>query len=146
MSAHLPKSMAGRINLASYLLDPRDEDGRASAPLISKADALKLLDGPQRSMRPLGSYLRVLVRRDPDQEETAGGIVTSVRHRKHATEGVVVAIMERGVRTSRDFVRHSDVRVGERVMFGPYSGSDIIVNHETLTIMPEGEIVAVIDP
>lgn len=99
------------------------------------------------SFRPIGpGYLRVLVRRDPDEEVTTGGIVTASQWRKHSIYGTVVSVMWRGVRMSKDYVRHSDLKPGDRVIFGKYSGSDIWLDGEKLTVMPESEIEAVIEP
>lgn len=95
-------------------------------------------------MRPVGPYLRVLVRRDPDPE-TESGIIVPTKHRKHSVYGTVVSTMPDGIRTSRNAVQQSDLKPGDRVLFGQYSGSDITVDYEQLTIMPESEILAVVE-
>ena len=89
-------------------------------------------------LRPVGGTGRVIVRRDPDRVETAAGVVIPIVCRRHDVLGTVLAVHSGSKRPNA-------VRVGERVLFGKYSGTDVCWRGETVTIMPEDEIMAVIE-
>ena len=90
-------------------------------------------------LHPIGGDGRVIVRRDPDAEQSRGGIVIPIILRKHEQTGVVLAVHS-GLR------RPCDVKPGERVLFGKYAGTDIRWKGEIVTIMPEEELLAVLEP
>ena len=93
-------------------------------------------------LHPIGGDGRVIVRRDPDVAQTAAGIIVPIILRKHDVTGEVVAVHSGVV---RGIERAPLVRKGERVLFGKYSGTDVEHEGETLTIMPEDEILAVLE-
>ena len=93
-------------------------------------------------VRPL--HDRIIVRRDTEGEQQRGGIIIPDTARERSQEGEVVAVGEGKYRI--DGVRHSlDVRAGDRVIFGKYSGSEIKLDGEELLIMREDEIFGVVE-
>ena len=93
------------------------------------------------NIRPL--HDRVVVRRIGEGEQARGGIIIPDTARERPQEGEVVAVGEGKYRT--DGVRQSlDVRAGDRVLFGKYSGSEIKLDGEELLIMREDEIFGIV--
>lgn len=88
-------------------------------------------------LQPVSGGGRIIVRREPDAV-MVNGVAIPVPCQKHSQFGVVLAV-HAGVE------RPCQVRVGERVVFGKYAGSDIVWQGETVTIMAEEEIMAVLD-
>ncbi len=94
-------------------------------------------------IRPL--YDRVVVRRKEEEETTAGGIVLPGSAKEKPNQGVVVAIGDGKVLDSGK-VRPLSVKVGDKVVFGQYAGSNTIdMDGEELIIMGENEIFAVVE-
>ncbi len=94
------------------------------------------------NIRPL--HDRVIVRRIAEDEQMRGGIIIPDTAREKPQEGVVVAVGEGKYRT--DGVRQSpDVRAGDRVLFGKYSGAEVKLNGEELLIMREDEIFGIVE-
>ena len=94
------------------------------------------------NIRPLAD--RVLVKRVEQEEQVPGGIIIPDTARERPQEGEVVAVGEGKYRT--DGVRQSlDVRAGDRVLFGKYSGSEIKLDGEELLIMREDEIFGIVE-
>jgi chaperonin GroES len=89
-------------------------------------------------IRPVGGKGRVLVRRDPDPEATRAGVVIPIVCRKKDTLGTVLEVF--GNRARQPLVRK-----GDRVLFSRYAGTDVNWNGETVTIMPEDELLAVLE-
>jgi chaperonin GroES len=87
---------------------------------------------------------RVLVRRPADERTTPGGILIPDSVAEKPVEGVVVAIGGGRVLES-GAVHHLDVKVGDRVLFGKYSGTEIKVSGEELLVMREDDIVCVLE-
>ena len=95
------------------------------------------------NIRPL--YDRVVVRRNAEEETTAGGIVLPGSAKEKPNQGEVVAIGE-GKSLDSGEIRPLAVKVGDTVVFGQYAGSNTIeVDGEELIIMGESEIFAVVD-
>lgn len=92
-------------------------------------------------IRPL--HDRVVVRRMEEETTSAGGIVLPGSAAEKPTQGEVVAVGNGQITDSG--LRALDVKVGDKVMFGQYSGTEIKVDGEDLLIMQENDIVAVID-
>jgi chaperonin GroES len=93
-------------------------------------------------LRPLND--RVVVRRVEEEQKTAGGIIIPDSAKEKPIQGEVLAVgngrvMEDGAR------RALDVKKGDRVLFGKYSGTEIKVEGEELLIMREDDILAIID-
>ena len=94
------------------------------------------------NIRPL--HDRAVVRRIAEGEQTRGGIIIPDTAQERPQEGEVVAVGEGKYRT--DGVRQSlDVRAGDRVLFGKYSGSEIKLDGEELLIMREDEIFGIVE-
>jgi len=92
-------------------------------------------------IRPL--HDRVVIRRMEEETTSAGGIVLPGSAAEKPTQGEVVAVGNGQV--TDNGVRALDVKVGDSVMFGQYAGTEITVDGESLLIMSENDIVAVID-
>lgn len=87
---------------------------------------------------------RVIVRRIEEGEQTRGGIIIPDSAKEKPQEGEIIAAGEGKFRN--DGTRQVlDVKAGDRVLFGKYSGSEITVDNETLLIMREDEILGVIE-
>jgi chaperonin GroES len=94
-------------------------------------------------IRPL--YDRVVVRRKEEEETTAGGILLPGSAKEKPNQGEVVAVGE-GKILDTGKLRPLSVKVGDRVVFGQYAGSNTIdVAGEELIIMGENEIFAVVE-
>jgi chaperonin GroES len=93
------------------------------------------------SFRPL--HDRVLVRRVEAEEKTAGGIIIPDSAKEKPAEGEIVAIGE-GARDEGGTRIALDVKVGDRVLFGKWSGTEVRVGGEDLLIMKESDILGII--
>ncbi|MBM7332316.1 MAG: co-chaperone GroES [Alcanivorax sp.] len=93
-------------------------------------------------IRPL--HDRVLVRREEEETKTAGGIVLPGSAAEKPSRGEVIAAGNGKIQDNGD-VRPLDVKVGDKVIFGQYSGNTVKVDGEELLIMSEAEILAVIE-
>ncbi|MBI1895058.1 MAG: co-chaperone GroES [Acidobacteria bacterium] len=94
-------------------------------------------------IRPL--YDRVVVKRiEETQEQTLGGIIIPDTAKEKPQEGEVVAV-GKGKRLEDGKVVTLDVQVGDRVLFGKYSGSEIKIDGEEYVIMREDEILGVLN-
>ena len=91
--------------------------------------------------RPL--HDRVLVRRVEQEEKTAGGIIIPDTAKEKPQEGEVIAVGA-GVRGDDGKVHPLDVKAGDRILFGKWSGSEVKVDGEELIIMKESDILGVI--
>ncbi len=86
---------------------------------------------------------RVLIKRIEEETKTAGGIIIPDNHKEKPAEGKVVAVGT-GYRTNEGAIRPLDVKSGDRVLFGKYSGTEIKVGGESYIIMKEDEILGII--
>lgn len=94
-------------------------------------------------LRPL--HDRVVIRRSEEETKTAGGIVLPGSAAEKPNRGEVVAVGTGRVLDNGE-VRAPAVKVGDKVVFGPYSGSNTVkVDGEDLLVMSENEILAVIE-
>jgi chaperonin GroES len=94
------------------------------------------------SIRPL--HDRVIVKRIEETEQVRGGIIIPDTAKEKPQEGEVIAAGEGKYKD--DGTRQTlDVKVGDRVLFGKYSGSEIKIDGEELLIMREDEILGVIE-
>jgi chaperonin GroES len=94
------------------------------------------------NIRPL--YDRVVVRRKEEETTTASGIVLPGSATEKPNEGEVVAVGE-GKLLDNGELRAVGVNVGDKVLFGQYSGNNVKVAGEELIILNEGEIYGVIE-
>ena len=93
------------------------------------------------NFRPL--HDRVLVRRVEADEKTAGGIIIPDSAKEKPAEGEVVAVGA-GARDEDGDRIEMDVKVGDRILFGKWSGTEVRVDGEDLLIMKESDILGVI--
>src|ERR1700759_955271 len=93
-------------------------------------------------IRPL--YDRVVVKRVEDTETMKGGLYIPDSAKEKPQEGEVVAI-GKGKRLEDGKLVSLDVQVGDRILFGKYSGSDITIEGTDYMIMREDETLAVLD-
>ena len=94
------------------------------------------------NIRPL--HDRVVVRRMEEERKSAGGIVIPDSATEKPSTGEVLSVGT-GKITDSGEVRAMDVKVGDKVMFGKYSGTEVKVGIETLLIMREDDIMAVVE-
>ena len=94
------------------------------------------------SFRPL--HDRVLVKRVKEEEKTKGGIIIPDSAKEKPQEGKIVAVGS-GVRGDDGKVTPLDVKAGDRVLFGKWSGSEVTIEGEELIIMKESDILGIID-
>lgn len=92
--------------------------------------------------RPL--HDRVLVRRLDSDERSAGGIIIPDTAKEKPMEGEVIAVGP-GVRDDDGSIAPLDVKAGDVVLFGKYSGTEVKIDGEDLLIMKESDILGVIE-
>jgi len=92
--------------------------------------------------RPLQD--RVLVRRIEQEDKTAGGIIIPDTAKEKPQEGEVIAVGS-GVRGEDGKVHPLDVKAGDRILFGKWSGSEVKIDGEDLIIMKESDILGIIE-
>ena len=93
------------------------------------------------SFRPL--HDRVLVRRIEAEEKTAGGIIIPDSAKEKPAEGEIVSVGS-GARSDDGKITPLDVKAGDRVLFGKWSGTEVKVGGEDLLIMKESDILGII--
>ena len=94
------------------------------------------------TIRPL--HDRVIVRRREEERTSAGGIVIPDTATEKPIRGEVVATGRGKILESGD-VRPLDVEVGDQVLFGKYSGTEVKVDNEELLVMREEDVMAVLE-
>ena len=94
------------------------------------------------AFRPL--HDRILVRRIEADEKTAGGIIIPDTAKEKPQEVEVIAVGP-GARDESGKLTELDVKVGDRILFGKWSGTEIKLNGEDLLIMKESDVMGVID-
>ena len=92
--------------------------------------------------RPL--HDRVLVRRVEQEEKTAGGIIIPDTAKEKPQEGEVVAAGA-GTRGEDGKIHPLDVKAGDRILFGKWSGSEVKIDGEELIIMKESDILGIVE-
>lgn len=92
-------------------------------------------------MRPL--HDRVIVRRLEEETKSAGGIVIPDTAKEKPMRGTVVAVGQGRILDNGD-VRALEVKSGDTVLFGKYSGTEVKVDGETLLVMREEDIMAIL--
>ena len=93
--------------------------------------------------RPL--HDRVVVRRIEAEEKTSGGIIIPDTAKEKPQEGEVVAVGP-GTRAEDGTIAALDVKAGDRILFGKWSGTEVRIDGEELLIMKESDILGVIEP
>ena len=93
------------------------------------------------SIRPL--HDRVVVRRLDEEKTTAGGIVLPDSATEKPMEGEVISVGNGKINENGD-VRPLDVKAGDKVLFGKYSGTEVKIDGEELLVMREDVIMAIV--
>jgi chaperonin GroES len=93
-------------------------------------------------IRPLGD--RILVKRIKEEEKTKGGIIIPDTAKEKPQEGKVVAV-GKGKKTDEGKIIALDVKAGDRILFGKYSGSEIKLEGEEHLILREDDILGVLE-
>jgi chaperonin GroES len=94
------------------------------------------------AFRPLGD--RVLIKRVEEEAKTKGGIIIPDTAKEKPQEGEVVAVGP-GARDENGKVQPLDVRKGDRILFGKWSGTEVKLDGEDLLIMKESDILGVLE-
>ena len=92
--------------------------------------------------RPLGD--RVLVKRVEEETTTKGGIIIPDTAKEKPQEGEVLAVGPGGRDEDGDYIA-MDVKVGDRILFGKWSGTEVKIDGDDLIIMKESDILGVLD-
>ncbi len=93
--------------------------------------------------RPL--HDRVLVRRIEADTKTKGGIIIPDTAKEKPMEGEVVAVGP-GVRDEQGKLQALDIKAGDRILFGKWSGTEIKLDGEDLLIMKESDVLGIVEP
>ncbi len=94
------------------------------------------------TFRPL--HDRVLVRRIEEEEKTSGGIIIPDTAKEKPQEGEVISVGAGAIKDDGS-VRPLDVKAGDRILFGKWSGTEVKVDGEDLLIMKESDVLGVIE-
>lgn len=94
------------------------------------------------AFRPLGD--RVLVKRVEEEEKTKGGIIIPDTAKEKPQEGEVVAVGP-GARDDNGKIQPLDVKAGDRILFGKWSGTEVKIDGKDLLIMKESDVLGVVE-
>ena len=94
------------------------------------------------NFRPL--HDRVLVRRLDEEETTSGGIIIPDTAKEKPMEGEIIAAGS-GAKNEKGEVSPLDVKAGDRILFGKWSGTEVKIDGEELLIMKESDILGIIE-
>tara|TARA_B100001123_G_scaffold414098_1_gene513156 strand:+ start:263 stop:553 length:291 start_codon:yes stop_codon:yes gene_type:complete len=86
---------------------------------------------------------RVMVKRMDEEEKTAGGIIIPDTAKEKPMEGKVIAVGS-GARAENGTIQPLDVKKGDRILFGKWSGTEVTVDGDELLIMKESDIMGII--
>jgi len=92
--------------------------------------------------RPL--HDRVVVRRIEQEEKSSGGIIIPDTAKEKPQEGEVIAVGP-GARSEDGTIQPLDVKTGDRILFGKWSGTEVKIDGEELLIMKESDIMGIIE-
>ena len=94
------------------------------------------------AFRPLGD--RVLVKRVEEEQKTKGGIIIPDTAKEKPQEGEVVAVGP-GARDESGKIQPLDVKAGDRILFGKWSGTEVKIDGKDLLIMKESDVLGVVE-
>jgi chaperonin GroES len=95
------------------------------------------------AFRPLGD--RVLIERVEEEEKTKGGIIIPDTAKEKPQEGKVIAVGP-GARDENGKLIPLDVKKGDRILFGKWSGTEVKIDGDDLLIMKESDVLGVLEP
>ncbi len=87
---------------------------------------------------------RVAVRRIPEEEKTASGIIIPDTAREKPMQGEIIAVGP-GARDENGVLQALDVKVGDKVLFGKWSGNEVKIDGDEILIMKESDIMGVLE-
>jgi len=87
---------------------------------------------------------RVVVKREAEERKSAGGIVIPDTASEKPTFGKVIAV-GKGKILENGETSTLDVKVGDRVLFGKYSGTEVKVDHQDLVVMRQDDVMAIVE-
>ena len=93
------------------------------------------------AFRPLGD--RVLVKRVEEESKTKGGIISPDTAKEKPQEGEVVSVGP-GARDDKGVVQALELKAGDRILFGKWSGTEVKIDGEDLIIMKESDVLGVL--
>ena len=94
------------------------------------------------AFRPLGD--RVLVKRVEEEQKTKGGIIIPDTAKEKPQEGEVIAVGP-GARDDSGKIQPLDVKAGDRILFGKWSGTEVKIDGQDLLIMKESDVLGVVE-
>ena len=94
------------------------------------------------AFRPLGD--RVLVKRVEEEEKTRGGIIIPDTAKEKPQEGEVIAVGP-GARDETGKIQPLDVKVGDRILFGKWSGTEVKIDGTEYLIMKESDVMGIVE-
>ena len=94
------------------------------------------------AFRPLGD--RVLVKRVEEEEKTKGGIIIPDTAKEKPQEGEVVSVGP-GARDDKGVVNALELKAGDRILFGKWSGTEVKIDGKDLLIMKESDVLGVVE-
>ena len=94
------------------------------------------------NFRPLGD--RVLVRRVEEEAKTKGGIIIPDTAKEKPQEGEVISVGPGARDDDGDYIK-MDVKAGDRILFGKWSGTEVKIDGEDLIIMKESDILGIVE-
>ena len=95
-----------------------------------------------KGFRPLGD--RILIKRIKEEERTKGGIIIPDTAKEKPQEGKVIAVGP-GARDDNGKVQPLDVKAGDLILFGKWSGTEVKIDGDDLLIMKESDILGVVE-
>jgi chaperonin GroES len=135
----VPVPLVGRRGC--FVFDARSPQGASHRNSIF-VSACSQDGGFPMKVRPLQD--RVVVRRVKEEEKTKGGIIIPDTAKEKPIEGLVVAVGNGKVQDDGS-LRALDVKAGDRILFGKYSGTEVKIDGEDHLILREDDILGVID-
>ncbi len=114
----------------------------SGASLLNRSAELTRKGAIQMKFRPL--HDRIVVKRITAEEKTSGGIIIPDTAKEKPMEGEVIAAGP-GARNEQGAIVALDVKAGDRVLFGKWSGTEVKLDGEELLIMKESDIMGIIE-
>jgi chaperonin GroES len=111
-------------------------------PIPASRSAIERTEEGIVNIRPL--HDRVIVKRETENRKSPGGIVIPDTASEKPTFGKVIAVGQ-GKLLENGQLRAVDVKVGDRILFGKYSGTEVKVDNEELVVMREEDVMAVVE-
>src|SRR5262249_7140289 len=138
---YFPDASCG-FELGPYVAPELSGKGRLCCPARGQSHILSETKEDPRKFRRL--HDRVVVKRIDAEEKTAGGIIIPDTAKEKPSQGEVIAVGPGG-RDEAGKLIPIDIKVGDRVLFGKWSGPEVKIDGEELLIMKESDIMGIID-